>query len=92
MTIQADRLVVVIIDDLHIWKGRTDKTRQLATDVVTNLGAQSSMAVLFTSAEAAQRSRRLAASCLGRSRNDGAKATSTTASGLRLSRAGLHRS
>jgi VWFA-related protein len=51
MTVQADRLVVVIIDDLHIWKGRTDKTRQLATDVVTNLGAQSSMAVLYTSAE-----------------------------------------
>jgi VWFA-related protein len=51
MTVQADRLVIVIIDDLHIWKGRTDKARALAADVVTNLGAQASMAVLFTSGE-----------------------------------------
>ena len=50
-SVQADRLVVVIVDDLHIFRGRTDKAKAVATDVVTNLGAQASMAVLFTSAE-----------------------------------------
>ena len=48
---QADRLVMIVIDDLHIWKGRTDKAKELARDVVTKLGAQSSMALLFTSGE-----------------------------------------
>ena len=48
---QADRLILMLVDDLHIWKGRTDKARQLARDVVTTLGAQASMAVIFTSGE-----------------------------------------
>ena len=48
---QADRLVILVVDDLHIWKGRTDKARDVARDVVTKLGAQASMAVLFTSGE-----------------------------------------
>ena len=51
MTVQADRLVMVVIDDLHIWKGRTDKARALAQDIVTNLGNQASMAVVFTGGE-----------------------------------------
>ncbi len=51
MTLQADRLVLVFIDDLHIWKGRTDKARALARDVVARLGSQASMAVVFTSRE-----------------------------------------
>lgn len=46
---QSDRLIVLVIDDLHIWKGRTDRARQIAHDVIDRLGAQSSMAVLFTS-------------------------------------------
>jgi VWFA-related protein len=50
-TSQADRLVIVVIDDLHIWKGRSDKARDVAKDVVVKLGAQASMAVLFTSGE-----------------------------------------
>jgi VWFA-related protein len=50
-TIQADRLVMVMIDDLHIWKGRTDKTKDLARDIVTKLGNQASMALIFTSRE-----------------------------------------
>jgi len=51
MTVQADRLVMVFIDDLHIWKGRTDKAKALARDIVTNLGTQASMAVMFSSRE-----------------------------------------
>jgi len=48
---QSDRLVIMVIDDLHIWKGRTDRAKQISRDVVDRLGAQSSMAVLFTSGE-----------------------------------------
>lgn len=51
VTVQADRLVMVIIDDLRIYRGRTDKARALAHDIVTRLGSQASMAVLFTSRE-----------------------------------------
>lgn len=50
-SVQADRLVMVVVDDLHIWKGRTDKAKALARDVVTKLGAQASMALLFTSGD-----------------------------------------
>lgn len=46
---QSDRLIVLVIDDLHIWKGRTDRAKQIAHDVINQLGPQSSMAVLFTS-------------------------------------------
>jgi VWFA-related protein len=48
-TAQADRLVVMVIDDLHIYKGRTDRARELAREIVGQLGPQASMAVLFTS-------------------------------------------
>ena len=51
MTAQADRLVMVFIDDLHIWRGRTDKAKALARDIVTKLGTQASMAVVFSSRE-----------------------------------------
>lgn len=51
MTVQADRLVMVFIDDLHIWQGRTDKAKALAQDIVTKLGSQASMAVVFSSRE-----------------------------------------
>jgi VWFA-related protein len=50
-TVQADRLVVMVIDDLHIYNGRTDKSKELARRVITELGAQASMAVIFTSGE-----------------------------------------
>lgn len=49
MTVQADRLVVIVIDDLHIWRGRTEKAKALARDIVTKLGTQASMAVIFSS-------------------------------------------
>jgi VWFA-related protein len=48
---QADRLVVMVIDDLHIYKERTDRAKTIARRVVADLGAQSSMAVLFTSGD-----------------------------------------
>ncbi len=50
-TVQADRLVLLVIDDLHIWKGRVDQAKAIARDVVMKLGAQASMAVIFTSRE-----------------------------------------
>ena len=50
-TVQADRLIMVVIDDLHIWRGRTDKAKALARDIVTKLGSEASMAVVFTSRE-----------------------------------------
>jgi VWFA-related protein len=49
--VQADRLVMMVIDDLHIWKGRTDQAKKIARDAVTQLGGQASMAVVFTSGE-----------------------------------------
>ena len=48
---QSDRLVIMVVDDLHIWKGRTDRAKQIARDVVNRLGPESSMAVLFTSGD-----------------------------------------
>lgn len=50
-SVQAHRLVVMVIDDLHIYRGRTDVSKQIARDVLTQLGADASMAVLFTSGE-----------------------------------------
>ena len=49
--VQADRLVVLVVDDLHIWKDRTTRSKEIARKVLADLGAQSSMAVLFTSGE-----------------------------------------
>lgn len=48
---QADRLVVMVVDDLHIYKDRTDRAKEIARKVVDDLGPQSSMAVLFTSGD-----------------------------------------
>jgi VWFA-related protein len=46
---QSDRLVVMVIDDLHIYKERTDRAKEIARRVLADLGDASSMAVLFTS-------------------------------------------
>jgi VWFA-related protein len=48
---QSDRLVVMVVDDLHIYKERTDRAKEIARKVLTDLGAESSMAVLFTSGD-----------------------------------------
>jgi VWFA-related protein len=50
-TSQAGRLIVMVVDDLHIYKDRTDKAKEIARNVLTQLGPASSMAVLFTSGE-----------------------------------------
>lgn len=48
-TASSQRLVVMVIDDLHIDKAREDRTKDLAKQVVDRIGAGGSMAVLFTS-------------------------------------------
>jgi VWFA-related protein len=50
-TVQSGRLIVMVIDDLHIWKDRTDRAKEIARKVLTDLGPLSSMAVLFTSGQ-----------------------------------------
>jgi len=50
-TAQADRLIVMVVDDLHIYKERTNQTKEIARNIVGQLAPQSSMAVLFTSGE-----------------------------------------
>ena len=48
---QSDRLVVMVVDDLHIYKERTDTAKGIARQVLDHLGPEASMAVLFTSGE-----------------------------------------
>ncbi len=48
-TASSQRLVVMVIDDLHIDKPREDRTKDLAKQVIDRIGAGGSMAVLFTS-------------------------------------------
>ncbi len=50
-TAQSDRLVVMVVDDLHIWSGRTDTAKSIARDILSKLGRNASMAVLFTSGD-----------------------------------------
>jgi VWFA-related protein len=45
----ADRLVVMVLDDFHTFRQRSDRVKDLAHKVANALGPQSSMAVLFTS-------------------------------------------
>ncbi len=45
----ADRLVVIVADDLHIYKDRTDRSKQLIRMLVDKLGPKTPMALLFTS-------------------------------------------
>jgi VWFA-related protein len=50
-SVQADRLVVMVLDDLHIYRERTDRAKEIARQVVKDLGPAASMAVLFTSGD-----------------------------------------
>jgi VWFA-related protein len=45
------RLVVMVLDDLHAFKGRDEKVKEIATKIVNDLGPNASMAVLMTSGE-----------------------------------------
>jgi VWFA-related protein len=46
-----DRLVILVIDDLHIYKGRTDRAKEVARDAVAKLAPGAFMAVLFTTGD-----------------------------------------
>jgi VWFA-related protein len=48
---RADRLVVIVVDDLHIYRGRTDRARDLVRQLIDRLGDRTTMALLFTSGE-----------------------------------------
>ena len=48
---RSGRLIVMVIDDLHIYRERTARTKEIAHKVLAELGPRSSMAVLFTSQE-----------------------------------------
>ncbi|MEX2271137.1 MAG: VWA domain-containing protein [Vicinamibacterales bacterium] len=50
-TAAADRLVVLVVDDLHLWRGRTATAQSIARGILDRLGPDASMAVLFTSGE-----------------------------------------
>jgi VWFA-related protein len=50
-TAQSQRLVVVVVDDLHIFSGRTDRAKELTKQIISRLGPDASMALLFTSGE-----------------------------------------
>ena len=48
---RESRLVVLLLDDLNAWQGRTERVRALARTMVADLGREASMAVLFTSGD-----------------------------------------
>ncbi len=48
---ELDRLVVLVVDDLHIYQGRNDRARAIAREAVAKLAPGAFMAVLFTSGE-----------------------------------------
>jgi VWFA-related protein len=45
----ADRLVVLLLDDFHTFRQRSDRVKDIAHKVANALGPQSAIAVLFTS-------------------------------------------
>jgi VWFA-related protein len=45
----SDRLVVIVLDDLHVFRGRSDRVKDIAHQVLDALGPGSSISVLFTS-------------------------------------------
>ena len=45
----ADRLVIIVADDLHIYKDRADRSKNLIKMLVDQLGTKTPMALLFTS-------------------------------------------
>ena len=45
----TDRLVVMVLDDLHVFKGRTDRVKDIARQVLDALRPGSSISILFTS-------------------------------------------
>ncbi len=48
---KAGRLIVLVLDDLHVWKGRADTVKDIARKIVRDLGPESSMALIQTGGE-----------------------------------------
>src|SRR5688500_1644815 len=48
---KAGRLIVLVLDDLHVWRGRADTVKDIARKVVKDLGPESSMALIQTGGE-----------------------------------------
>jgi VWFA-related protein len=48
-TARSERLVVMVLDDLHAYRGRDATVKTIATQVVEDLGPESSMALIVTS-------------------------------------------
>ena len=48
---RSDRIVVLVVDDLHLFRDRADTARRLARRLVHEAGSGTSMAVLLTSGE-----------------------------------------
>ncbi len=50
-TLQAGRIIIVVLDDLHAFRGRDEVVKKIARQVVDDLGADSLMALLMTSGD-----------------------------------------
>lgn len=48
---QSGRLVVLVLDDLHTFRGRSDTVKTIARKIVTDLGPESSMALIQTAGD-----------------------------------------
>ncbi|HKW02143.1 MAG TPA: VWA domain-containing protein [Vicinamibacterales bacterium] len=44
----VNRLVVLVIDDTHIWTGRTDRVKEIARRIVSDFGGEAAMGLLLT--------------------------------------------
>jgi VWFA-related protein len=47
-TEQSGRLVVLVLDDLHVWRGRTETVKEIARKILSDLGPESPVALLHT--------------------------------------------
>jgi len=45
----GDRLVVVVVDDLHLYRNRTDRAKSIVRDLLAKVGQQTTVGLLFTS-------------------------------------------
>ncbi len=50
-TAQSGRLVIMVLDDLHAFRGRDETVKKIARAIVQELGADSQMALLMTSGD-----------------------------------------
>jgi VWFA-related protein len=45
----GDRLVVIVVDDLHMYRNRTDRAKGIVRDLIAKVGARTPMGLMFTS-------------------------------------------